>query len=1062
MSLLRAKLTPPVVNKTVLRKRLFERLDSARDYPLIWLSAPAGAGKTTLVASYLEAKNHNSLWYQVDEGDADMATFFHYFGQMIKNHSRSHKKLPALTPEYQQGLSEFSQNYFTEAFQRLDAPTLLVLDNFQDAGSEAELYCMLVNAINDTPKGITIIVISRTDPPAIFARLIANQKLTLIDWNDLRFTVDETLSISQLLYPEYQITSQQIQVLSDHIQGWVTGLILLLEQGVAHDAIEFCHVSENREYLFDYFYSEIFNKLDTPTQLFLLKTALLPKMTVSICKQLTGNTASKKILSQLVRKQTFTVRYGLLKPSYEYHPLFREFLHNHASEYFNQGEYKQLQSQAGLLLANAGSIDAAVELLIQSENWPTLAKLIIQHAKKQIEQGRNRQLSRWIKALPGQTIKQHPWLLYWQGMTYLQYENGAARDTFKQAYQLFQHEKNVLGLYMSWCGIADSYTFAHETFCGAEYWIKQLAWLQQTYPKPPTMEARGHLIFSAGQLIFWVQPNHPALPEWMAKMETIYRFVPSKFLVVMSSMQLSIYYGQIGETSRVHNISKRLEKLSISVDDNLLLKALLLMTSYANDWMTASFELSYEFIDDSRQKLKDEGVKIFEGLMLAHALYHSACKHDLLRMKALLDLYGEVVNNESLLDQGHYQLHLGYYQALSGNFEHAISHAKIAVELVDQTCAPLPIWVSHSMLSYIYIESEQFTLATKHLEQVRNIVDEIKTCAASWVYHMICSYLAFRQNKLTLTLKHLKICFQLGREKNMKASAIWPPSMVSTLCSLALEHDIEPDYARGLIDIYHYTPQNALHICEQWPWPIKIHTMGGFRVLLYNREVNTESRPFDLLKALLAFDGRDVHIDNIMDALWPDADGDQARSSFKTSLHRLRKNLGDHDALLLKNNRLSLNEHYVWLDSWRIKRLFAQAEQLNLTAKPAQTAHASAVFGQLMQLYQGHFLSSEGASWTILQREELHSRFIRHTTTLAQIIEQEDIKTAIQCYQRLLEINPTAETAYQGLIHCYQSQGQHGEASACYEKFAEILTATTGEAPSPTTKELIKASTQDL
>ncbi len=1058
MTLALAKLTRPDASKALLRKRLFTRLDAARHYPLIWISAPAGAGKTTLVASYIESKKHNSLWYQVDEGDADMATFFYYFGQAVKSNTRSRKKLPLLTPEYQLGVPEFSRNYFIEVFQRLSKPALLVLDNFQDAGSESALYKMLTSAFEEIPKGVNIIVISRASPPQNFTRLIASQKLALIDWHDLRFTLDETLSVSQLLYPDRHITSQHIQSLNTHIEGWITGLILLLEQGAESDKIEFCHETNNREYLFDYFYTEIFNKIDTDTQQFLLKTALLPKMTVSICKHLTGNSATRKILSELVRKQYFTVRRGMLKASYEYHPLFREFLRSHADEYFNNMEYKQLQSRAGFLLADAGSIDAAASLLIRGENWSALSGLILKHAKKQIEQGRNKQLARWIDVLPLQIMNQQPWLIYWQGISRLQYENNAARDIFEKAYNRFQEEKDVLGLYMSWCGIADSYTFAHVSFSGADHWVKELEWLQQTYPKPPSMEARGHLIFSAGQLIFWVQPNHPSLPDWMAKMETIYRFVPSKFLVVMSSMQLSIYYGQIGETSRVHNISKRIEKLSTSVDDNLLLKALLLMTSYANDWMTASFELSYEFIDDSRQKIKTEGVKILDGLMLAHALYHCACKHNLPRMKMLLDMYGEAVCSESLLDRGHYQLHLGYYQTLCGNFERAIKHGNIAVELVDQACAPLPIWVSHSMLAYAYIETGQFKLAEKHLERVRNVAEEIKTCAASWVYHMIYSYLTFKQENKPLMLKHLETCFRLGREKDMKASAIWPPTMISTLCSIALEHDIEPDYARGLIGIYHYTPQDSLHKSEHWPYPVKIYTLGRFGIVLNNQAVDAESRPFDLLKVLLAFGGRDVHIDKIMDALWPDADGDQAQSSFKTTLHRLRKFLGNSHVLSLKNHRLSLNEQYVWVDSWALSRLFERAEQ---HTNPVKTAQSTALITQLMQHYRGHFLANETASWAILQREKLRSRFIRHTSSLTQAIEDEDWQTAIQCHQRLLEVDPTIEIAYQGLIRCYLAQHRHTEARASYEQCVAILAATTGTIPSQATRNLIDVTAQN-
>jgi len=255
MAITLAKLTRPDASKALLRERLFTGLDKARSRPLIWISAPAGAGKTTLTASYIESRNHRGLWYQVDQGDADMATFFHYLGQATRSATRSRKKLPALTPEYQLGVQEFTRNYFGEVFRRIGTPSLLVLDNFQDAGQEAELYKMLAGAFDEIPEGINVIVISRTDPPRPFTRLIANRKLALIGWDDLRFTLDETLSISRQLYPDRPATPQSIQHLNARIQGWVTGLILLLEQGTEPGEIGFDPEDGNQEYLFDYFSS---------------------------------------------------------------------------------------------------------------------------------------------------------------------------------------------------------------------------------------------------------------------------------------------------------------------------------------------------------------------------------------------------------------------------------------------------------------------------------------------------------------------------------------------------------------------------------------------------------------------------------------------------------------------------------------------------------------------------------------------------------------------------------------------------------------------------------------
>jgi len=132
-----AKLTPPRLAKVYNRTRLFKQLDEAHDKPVIWISAPAGSGKTTLVTSYLKERKIKPLWYQVDEGDSDIASFFYYLGLLGKQAApRKKKDLPLLTPEYLLGLPTFTRNFFRELFSRMKPPGVLVLDNFQDAGEE--------------------------------------------------------------------------------------------------------------------------------------------------------------------------------------------------------------------------------------------------------------------------------------------------------------------------------------------------------------------------------------------------------------------------------------------------------------------------------------------------------------------------------------------------------------------------------------------------------------------------------------------------------------------------------------------------------------------------------------------------------------------------------------------------------------------------------------------------------------------------------------------------------------------------------------------------------------
>src|SRR4030067_1315859 len=115
-----AKLTKPKSANVLLRKRLFQLLDEACKKLVIWLTAPPGAGKTTLVTTYLDEKKLPCIWYQIDEGDGDIASFFHSMGIAAKQaNPRKKKPMPNLTPEYLLGLANFTRNYFREMYIRV-------------------------------------------------------------------------------------------------------------------------------------------------------------------------------------------------------------------------------------------------------------------------------------------------------------------------------------------------------------------------------------------------------------------------------------------------------------------------------------------------------------------------------------------------------------------------------------------------------------------------------------------------------------------------------------------------------------------------------------------------------------------------------------------------------------------------------------------------------------------------------------------------------------------------------------------------------------------------------
>ena len=122
-----AKISAPRLFSVIPRTRLFSRLDKNRGRPLIWLDSPPGAGKTSLVASYLEERDISTLWYQVDAGDTDPAAIFHYLTAAVEHFSRREANaLPRLAKEHFADLSGFARTYFRRVFAGLPEGAVIV------------------------------------------------------------------------------------------------------------------------------------------------------------------------------------------------------------------------------------------------------------------------------------------------------------------------------------------------------------------------------------------------------------------------------------------------------------------------------------------------------------------------------------------------------------------------------------------------------------------------------------------------------------------------------------------------------------------------------------------------------------------------------------------------------------------------------------------------------------------------------------------------------------------------------------------------------------------------
>jgi DNA-binding SARP family transcriptional activator len=218
--------------------------------------------------------------------------------------------------------------------------------------------------------------------------------------------------------------------------------------------------------------------------------------------------------------------------------------------------------------------------------------------------------------------------------------------------------------------------------------------------------------------------------------------------------------------------------------------------------------------------------------------------------------------------------------------------------------------------------------------------------------------------------------------------------------------------------------------------------LGGFELTRDGAPMRftgkTQQRPLDLLKLLVALGGEDVDTQQLTAALWPDADGAAAKTSFDTTLFRLRKLLDVDSAIVLAGGKLSLARSVAWTDVWSFEAALGSA-----------SAH------RLLELYRGPLLGTEEAPWIAKPRDVLRARFMRALSGHGETLERRgDWAGAIDIYRRGLEADNLAESFYRGLMRALAATGDKAEALNVFRRCRELLSIVLGVKPSAETERL--------
>ncbi len=1052
-----AKLTPPNPDRAYSRTRLFRQLDSLRDYPVVWISGPPGAGKTTLVASYLAANDITPLWYQIDPSDGDIASFFYHLGEGLKQLNGSRKRiLPLLTPEYQLGLPAFSRRFFRKLFANLKASSVIVLDNIETLNDEPIFNAILRHSLEETPSNRQVLITGRCLPPAQFRRMILNGRLGQLGWNHLQLTTEESLGIIESRFGRSTLSDAAIQQIQDITQGWVAGLILLLSRQHPGDPLTnetAVKSAENfsRQHFDDYFASEVFDQLPAKIRTLLLRTAWLPSVNAEMAAALCGSVQTIDMLQTLADNQLFVTRRDGADPAYIYHPLLKAFLQAEAARTLSPQALTRLIDNTAEILARSDRTDEAARLYARIGHWPGLVQLILDHAQTLWGQGRFRLLRKWLEMVPADQRACNPWLSYWYGNTKLLSEPESAARHFKTAFRRFEAAGDSPGACLSLTGILDSIMYRNDSLAEVPHWLDVLQTWQQQGPCP-VPGAAVRLDFTAFNLRFLACPGQYTPAQWQAlaqRLEAAVFLLPDDTLRCLCASHLAMYYTWHPQPARLQLLADSVYKYAISDRVTPLARLIAYLVEITRRWVLAETEGTDAVIREALQVMADHGVYISRLWLLSAAIFYYLTRRDLDTAATLLEQFHEHVRPRHRNEEAHYHFLAGWLACLQGKLEQAHIHATTACSIIQKLHSPHFELLSHILLCLTLIRKERFDEAQRRIGEAKALAAAIHARNME-VHHLglLEAWIVWRQGRVGQALDHLRTALACGRELSLRVSPVQDPHLLAGLCALALEHGIEPDYVKHLIRWNDLPPPRDACLLSSWPMAVRIQTLGRFGLSVHGKHLSWQpasNKPLQLLQVLISFGGREVTDGRIEDILWPDAEADAAHRALITNVQRLRRLLGVHQAILHRDGRLGLNPHYCWVDAWALER------------NPQNDDPESLV--PLLELYRGRFLRDVGAPpWVLPLRERLHNLILRHYgRLLLHLTETGRWQDLITLCHRGLQIDDLHEPFYQGLMLAHRQMGQYGEAVRVYQRCRDQLRNRLNASPGPQTRALFES-----
>ena len=965
----RAIATLPVRTEgLVARHRLFALLDRVPAQRLVWVAGAPGAGKTALAASWVRHLAAGGipvdlLWYPIDEQDADPLRFCATLGRFLDLAHGFGPDLP--TSPDPAGLADLSAAALrwlqTAPPSRQKRPRLLVFDDAHHLPPGALALALLPALAAGLPPEDRILCLARRPPP---------EPLAASAWlmSDLQVEPSEFADFARDLPGGNALSEPVFLAALRRAGGWIREIAALVEPLVSPGETARASLSEMERHA-------------------LHQSAFLQDGTEPDWQAL-GGKAAPNALARLnaVGGPVFPLPQG----GWRKHDAFQAALCREAEAALPPPALDTARRQAAGLLAARREILPAARLLIAAGDEAAALRLFLDHAASMSLSGRTQEIEDTVALFPPEVAAQ-PQPQLWLAYARIPYEPREAQRSLHQLRLALDPAVSPVDFALALTGetravLSDLFDFRDLVPLVEE--IDRTLPLLASLPPP----VRQGLVLTRCMAVLIGWPSHPQVAEAQRAIEAALPFLPRNAQLLMGSVLVNYLIWWRGELAAARPFLDNLADTARDPD----MAPLAVMT-----WHYGALACACLDADDERlRRLTDEVVAFAGQRGVTHRLTNAfwvitqayAGAGDQRTAAAMLERYAASAQRHWRRSEFIGLHHLRALVALSsGDTGSAIAEAQQALDYATRFGGPHQI-ANQSQLLALALAMTGSAAARPQIETLRQVAAQTGNAIFVLQANLAEAYLAQALGG-EVAAPFLRAA-EAAQRHGFRRLAGMHRARLAALANQALEQGADPTVTRRAVALWRLPPPAGI-IHERWPFAVEIRALGGFSVTVEGTRIGTgtgkaQRKPMELLWALLAGPPDGMAQEILADELWPDADGDRAVHSLRTTIYRLRKLLGA-ETIRHEDDHVALMPEQVRADILQLHTMLAIARD---RSEPAP--HRLKAFDHAIGLYRGTLLPGVRLPAVMAARERIVAELAMDGIALLLAQDPRDPQTALR------------------------------------------------------------------